>query len=347
MWDLLHNEDEMMIVDAARDFLASELPIERLRPNGLPVDNAAVLKRMGELGWLALGLPEEAGGSALGIVEEVLIQRECGRHLASPSVLATVLAAHVALAAKDVSLTRALASGEASAATALVTAAGEVDCRDALVFDWLPDLPIVAWKDGALGLFEPQAFVDCLPEQCVDDSVTLHVGRIRSTGTSPLSAEYVARLAARAQVLLAAALTGLAERACEITVEYAKVREQFGKSIGTFQAVKHRCADMAVRSRLAWHQTCLAALHLQAGHGDAAFQVASAKLVAGKAAHENARAAIQLHGGIGYQAECDVHWFMKRAHLYGQLGGDEREQARRITRDLVIAREAASYREMA
>jgi alkylation response protein AidB-like acyl-CoA dehydrogenase len=139
-----------------------------------------------------------------------------------------------------------------------------------------------------------------------------------------------APIALRAQVLLAARLIGLAEHACDLTVEYAKVRQQFGKPIGSFQAVKHRCADMVLRARLAWHQTALAGLKVQAAARDAALHAAAAKLIAAQAAHENARAAIQLHGAIGFQSECDVHWFMKRAHLYDQIGGGMQVQARRV-----------------
>jgi alkylation response protein AidB-like acyl-CoA dehydrogenase len=130
--------------------------------------------------------------------------------------------------------------------------------------------------------------------------------------------------------MLAAALTGLAEHACTLTVEYARIREQFGKPIGTFQAVKHRCADMGVRARLAWYQTSLACLKAQNRAKDADFQVASALLVAADAAHENGRAGIQMHGGIGFQAECDMHWFMKRAHVYDQLAGGRRRPSETV-----------------
>jgi alkylation response protein AidB-like acyl-CoA dehydrogenase len=139
-----------------------------------------------------------------------------------------------------------------------------------------------------------------------------------------------APLVLRAQVLLAAAMVGLAWHACDIAVEYAKVREQFGKPIGTFQAVKHRCADMGVRVRLAWYLTNLACLKVQAGERDAVLQAASAKLIAAQAAHENGRAGIQVLGGIGFQSEADAHWFMKRAHLYDQAGGAIKTQARRV-----------------
>lgn len=334
MLDLMPTEDEAMIADAARDFLTGELPIERLRPNASPVDDASVYRRMAELGWLGLGLPADVGGSGMGLLEEVIIQRECARHLASPFVLAAVLAGHLAMAAGDMPLARAIAAGAVDASIALPTTSDRATTCDAFVFDWKPEALILAWNGDGMGLFEPKGFIDHRLDRCLDNSVTMSAGRIDFGASRHWITEQEKALRTHAQVLLAAALTGIAERACELTVEYVKVREQFGKPIGSFQAVKHRCADMAIRARLAWHQSRLAARALQAGQIDAAFQAASAKLVAGKAAQENARAAIQLHGGIGYQAECDVHWFMKRAQIYDQLGGSAPEQARRISRDL-------------
>jgi alkylation response protein AidB-like acyl-CoA dehydrogenase len=312
MWDLTPSEDERMIADSVREFLARELPIERLRPKAPAVDAARVGQEIADLGWLGVGVAEDAGGSGLGLVEEMLIQRECGRYLVSPSVLATTLAAHLAVEAGDLGLAQAFVGGEPAAVAILDRASGR-----AQVFDWRDGRPLVAWSDDGLGLFEAAAFAGA-PADCLDDSLSLHVGRLDPAQTkvwAPAGA-----LTQRADVMVAAALVGLAEHACDLAVEYAKVRHQFGKPIGSFQAVKHRCADMGVRWRLAWCQTNLAALKVQADAPDAPLQAASAKLVAAHAAQENARAAIQVHGGIGFQSECDVHWFMKRTHVLDRPG---------------------------
>jgi alkylation response protein AidB-like acyl-CoA dehydrogenase len=331
MWDLLQSEDEAMIVGSVREFLKSELPIERLRPRGAAaVDLAAVRAGMVELGWFGVGLPEEVGGSGLGLVEEMLIQRECGRHIVSPSVLAAMLAGHVAFHAGDTELAGALVTGKRSAALAILAAPNGADAGPAFAFDWNESDPLLVWNDEGMGLFDAAAFSEHGLDECLDESVTMHAGRLAPSRPMHWISAKQAPLVLRAQVLVAAALTGLAEQACDLTVEYVKVREQFGKPIGTFQAVKHRCADMGVRSRLAWRLTSLAALKVQAGAADAVLQAAAAKLVAAQAAHENGRAAIQLHGGIGFQAECDAHWFMKRAHVYDRMGGSTQLQARRI-----------------
>lgn len=325
MWDLLQSDDERMIAETVRDFLAAEQPLARLRPEGPASD---VWSAMTELGWFGVGLPEEAGGAGMGLVTEALIQRECGRYLMSPSVLATVIAGHVAWHAGSAAPDGNEVPDWSRVALAIDArpdaAGGE---RDVLTFDWGGKGLLLYWNDEGVGLFAPEALASARNERCFDESLSLVSGRLSADKPHLWAPAQTAPLAARANLLLAAALVGLAEQACDLAVDYAKVREQFGKPIGGFQAIKHRCADMAVRQRLSWYQTSLACLKLEAGADDAALQVASAKLLAAEAAHENGRACVQIHGGIGFQAECDAHWFLKRARVYDQAGGDIELQA--------------------
>jgi len=331
MWDLLLNDDEKMIAEAAREYLAGELPIERLRPNAPAFDPESVRAGISELGWIGVGLPESVGGSGLGLVEETLIQRECGRFLASPSILASVLGAHVAHQAGDATLASEIVGGQVCVGLAILSRADAgAQGSSVYAFDWNGRDPLLIWNDDGMGLFDGSAYSDAAPAECLDESVSMHEGRLAFDRPRCWVGAGEAPLAQRAEVLLAARLVGLAGHACDLAGEYAKVREQYGKIIGSYQAVKHRCADMAVRVRLAWYQTNLASLKVQAGAADAALQVASAKLVAAEAAHENGRAGIQLHGAIGWQSECDAHWFLKRAFLYDQAGGTMNEQAGRV-----------------
>jgi alkylation response protein AidB-like acyl-CoA dehydrogenase len=325
MWDLLLDDEQTMIAETVRDYLAAEQPLERLRPNAPPRDLAGDRASMAGLGWLGVGLPEAVGGSGLGLVEEMLVARECGRFIVSPSVLATVVAAHIALHAGDGAMAAELVAGRTAAALAIPS--GD---RQAYAFDWSPADMLLLWSEDGIGLFDPAAFAGAVSDTCLDDSVTMHSGKLDLADARQWAGEDAAPLRRRAEVLLAANLFGLAEQACTVTSEYAKVREQFGKPIGAFQAVKHRCADMAVAYHMGWYQTSLACLKVAADAPDAALQVAAAKLYTAHAAHENCRAAIQMHGAIGYQAECDAHWFMKRAHLYDQTGGNMALQARRV-----------------
>jgi alkylation response protein AidB-like acyl-CoA dehydrogenase len=328
MWNLLLNEDERMIADSVNAYLARELPIERLRPKAAPRDLARIRADMVEHGWFGVGLPEAVGGSGLGLVEEMLVQRECGRFLVTPSVLATVLAAHVAYHSGDADLAARMIAGKASAALALLAAPDPgADPAPAYAFDWTQEDFLLFWNDAGMGVYDAASFAQAKLDECLDDSVTLHAGLLALRRPRHWVAAKQAPLALRAQILLAAGLVGLAWHACELTVSYAKTREQFGKPIGTFQTVKHRCADMALRARLSWYQTELACLKVQTSAHDAVLQTAAAKLLAAQAAHENGRAAVHLHGGLGFQSECDVHWFMKRAHLYDQAGGSMRTQA--------------------
>ena len=338
MLDLLVNEEEAMIAASVRDYLSSEFPVERLRPNAKALDAARIRRGMYELGWFSIGLPEAAGGAGLGLVEEMLVQRECGRYLASPSELAVVLAAHCAFHAGNPELVGALVSGQTGVALAFPAVQdGAAKRVAAQVLDWNDGDLLLFWNEQGMGLFDASATNGFELDSCIDESVRMHALML-DLGKPLLWVDAAkAPLHRIAAVLLAARMVGLAEHACDLTVEYARMREQFKQPIGAFQAVKHRCADMGVRWRLAWYQTNLAALTVQAGASDADLNAASAKLVAAQAAHENGRAAIQMHGGIGFQAECDVHWFMKRAHLYDQIGGAVRVQARRIVAQALSA----------
>jgi hypothetical protein len=133
---------------------------------------------------------------------------------------------------------------------------------------------------------------------------------------------------ARGCVLVSALLTGIAEATRDMSVSYATTREQFGTPIGTFQAVKHRCADMGVAAALAGAQLTFAALSVAEGQPGAALEVAAARTVAHRAALSNCRETIQVHGGMGYTWECDAHLYLKRTHALRALFGRERDQRR-------------------
>jgi alkylation response protein AidB-like acyl-CoA dehydrogenase len=127
---------------------------------------------------------------------------------------------------------------------------------------------------------------------------------------------------ARAAVLAAAYLTGLAAAAAALATEHAKTREQFGKPIGVNQAIKHACVDMEIAASAAKAQTLFAAIALADGRSDALLQVLSAATVAGSAAVDNASAGIQVFGGMGYTFENDMHLYLKRAHVFRHLFGE-------------------------
>jgi alkylation response protein AidB-like acyl-CoA dehydrogenase len=172
-----------------------------------------------------------------------------------------------------------------------------------------------------MGLRERTEFTAITAVDSLDEAVLLE--RAVASNSAPyawVSAER-SPLPRRAALLICAQLVGVAEAAKDNAVAYAKTREQFGQPIGAFQALKHECAEMAVQCEAAYAQTFFAGLAQNSGLGDCAFECAVASLLTTEAALSNARANIQIHGGIGFTSECDAHRYLKRAHLLSQLGG--------------------------
>ena len=135
-----------------------------------------------------------------------------------------------------------------------------------------------------------------------------------------------------AMVLLAAQLVGIAEASLAMACEFAKTRVQFGKPIGVNQAVKHCCADMAVAAESALQQTMFAAICINDSRADAEFQTRTAKFIAGRSAIDNASAGIQLHGGMGFTWEHDIHLYLERARVLDLLLGSRTEQLTELLR---------------
>jgi alkylation response protein AidB-like acyl-CoA dehydrogenase len=145
---------------------------------------------------------------------------------------------------------------------------------------------------------------------------TRRLAEVRFDGAAAVTLDADAsRLRDVATVLAAAEAVGVAERTLEASVAYAKVRQQFGKPIGSFQAVKHRCADMAVRAEVARSVTTYASVAIRDAEPGAERYARVAKTLATSAAIANASDNVQNHGGMGYTWEADAHLFLKRAWL--------------------------------
>ncbi len=321
MIDLLPDDAQQAIWDSAEAVLAAEAPLARL--HGPDPRDTDLLRRTASLGWLGLGLPEADGGVGYGLAEEALIFRAAGRHLVSPTLLGSVLAARIASRAGDAALAGALLDGQRRAAILVPLAGARVASDPEGVFHRLDSQPGdlgVAWGPQGAALFE--AAGAAAPVAGIDDTLVLE--RVGLDGARPLYwlAAADEDIAGRATVLGAASLTGIAEAARDMAVAYAKVREQFGQPIGAFQAIKHACADMAVRCEAAWSLTVFAAL--AQGRPDAAFQAHAAWIIADQAASLNAARNIQTHGGMGFTAECDAQLLVKRARVLSALGGGAR-----------------------
>jgi alkylation response protein AidB-like acyl-CoA dehydrogenase len=158
-------------------------------------------------------------------------------------------------------------------------------------------------------------------------SVALTRLRPESSATSSAMVGECADRALRdiADLLVSAQLLGIAEATRDLAVSYAQTRVQFGRPIGSFQAIKHHCANMAVAAEALSSLLDMAAIAARDERAapderdDAAFQIAALRLLAPKAALANARTCIQVHGGIGFSAEADAHHYLKQAHVLRQL----------------------------
>ena len=315
--DLLPSVDQRDMIASVEDFLSSTLSLpqlhERLR-TGAEINSAARTQAAG-LGLFSLGLPEEAGGAGCPVVEEALVARALGRHLAPVSFLGSVLGARVAHAAGDEALRDAVAEGSVRVAIALPARPGD-DVLDVV------DLPGAEWllrtADGALTLSRLDPSVRGEDRESLDPSATLSRLAAAQVGPETASSPELVQLA---RLLTAAMLVGAAEAVRDAAVGYASSREQFGRPIAVFQAIKHPIADMAVRCEAASSLLLFAALALRDGRPDAHFQVAAAARIAGTTALDNARANVQVHGGMGFTWENDAHLYLTRAHLLTQLFG--------------------------
>lgn len=309
--------DEIEITNAASDFLGQAMPIERLHVAGSADMDAALRSELGAMGWFALALAEDDGGSGLSAVEHALFFREVGRLCGPVDVLTQTLATFVA----DDDLRASIISGETGVALA-VQDAGRIRLLGA------PDatLALDVSEDGAVlheisGLNTTiRSSLDPATSMRLADTLT---GSVVAEASGPMVAQF-GRLGA------AAMLIGLAETALDMIVDYAKVRETFGRKIGAYQAVRHPCADMALRAEVARCQLWFAATAIKEGRSDATVHLDAAKLLANQAAVANADANIQLHGGIGVTDEHHAHLLLKHGLLLGKLFGSKRALLARL-----------------
>ncbi|MFD9381190.1 acyl-CoA dehydrogenase family protein [Streptomyces sp. NPDC059999] len=295
--DFQPTEEQRDLRAGVRGLLAARYGREALRASvesEVCVDRD-LWRRLGDAGFFALRLPEAEGGVGLGLPEAVLAFEEAGRALVPGPLVATHLAAGTVPGA--------------AAGTAVVTAS---DLDGSLVAHW-------GEADAVLGL--PQfASTPAEPVRSADPLTPLH--RVASAPVPGAHRDEGALLTAALQV-------GSALRTLELAVRYAGEREQFGRPIGAFQAVKHLCAEMLVRAEVA-----RTAVYAAAVTGDPG-ETAAAKLLADEAAVRNARDCLQVHGGMGFTWEADVHLHLKRAWVRAEQWRTAAEAEELLATDLL------------
>lgn len=329
--NLLPTTEQQQIVDTIRDVLKQHAPVERLRPDrfgqvGSP--DAALWPQLAELGFLGFAAPEEIGGLGLGAVEEALVFREYGRSLVSVGILGATLAISLAQHVLPDAVAAIVAG---TARVGIANPRGPVDAGSTVSGEFhlieADDVAlVVAITSDGIGLLRAADFSAVEPVLSMDSHMRL--ARATLSGVTPVLWERArdGLLHARANLLIAAYASGVADAALAMSVGYAKVREQFGKQIGSFQAIKHKCADMAIQNEVAACQTAFASVVVQTGRDDARYHALAARIVGVDAALKNGATNIQVHGAIGFTAEIEAHLYLKRAHLMDFLGGDLRVQ---------------------
>lgn len=336
MVDLLMTAEQRQIVESVAGFLEEALPVSRLRPHAKARQENEAMPEMAGLGWFLIGLDESHGGLGMTVTEEALIFREFGRFLLGPTALATVLGMRVAAWAGANDLRDAIAGNRVSVALAnpvSAVAIGPAVSGTLQIFDGAgADYLLTVGEGGEAALIERAAFADIVPRRSAVDGLMLEQATCEGVPASAYLASGT-DLYVRLSLFTAAMLSGVCEATRDLATEYAKVRVQFERPIGSFQAIKHKCADMALRADAATNLVNFAAVALAAGQSDAAQLSTSAKLLTARYALISAKETIQVHGGIGFTVECNAHHFLKRAHLYDLIGGGAFRQQQRLLAD--------------
>ncbi|MFN8228126.1 MAG: acyl-CoA dehydrogenase [Mycobacterium sp.] len=310
------NEDRALLVRTVRDLVSKHADSESVRAameSERGYDESLWRLLCEQVGAAALVIPEDLGGAGGELADAAAVIAELGRALVPTPLLGTTLAELALLAPQDgvepdTDTLEALVAGE-SIGTVVFDPGFVVNGADADV--------VIAAADGRLSRWtEPTV----TPAVAMDP--TRRLAALTATQTEPLGAD--PGLADMAALLLAAEAVGAATRCLELTVEYAKERVQFGRPIGSFQALKHRMADMYVKVQTA------AAVVDEALQDPSPTSAALAHVTAIEAFRDVAGEAIQLHGGIAITAEHDIQLYFKRAHGSAQLFGQPIEYLRRL-----------------
>jgi alkylation response protein AidB-like acyl-CoA dehydrogenase len=358
------SESQQILKDTARKFFAGESPIAAVRKS-METDtayDAALWTKLAEQGFTGIIAPEEFGGMGLGKVELILLIEEAGYALLPGPFFSTVALAGSVIEAcgspeQKKKYLGSIASGQARSTVALVEAAGSWDTEnlgigaagnkltgtklfvtDAAVADFI----VVVARDAVYIVDAKAPGLHIEPMKGMDLARKIYAVEFKNTPAEMLGdSGGLAEALNVATAALCAEMTGGEQRALELTVAYAKTRKQFGKPIGIFQAVQHLCADMYLETESSRSATYYAAWALEENTPDAAVSVSVAKMYASDAARNVGNRGIQVHGGMGFTWENDIHLYYRRAKASETMLGDATFHRERIAR-LVIDGAAVS-----
>jgi alkylation response protein AidB-like acyl-CoA dehydrogenase len=359
------SESQELLRDSARKFFAGECPMEQVR-RLMETDTAydqALWNKLADQGYIGIIFPEKYGGVALGKVELILLMEEAGRALLPGPFFSTVALAGSTIdaVASDEQKEKYIApicAGEARSTVAVLEAgaswqpedvklsatSGKLTGEKLFVTDAaVADFIVVVARNGIFVVEAKAPGMHITPMSGMDLTRKLYAIVFDSTpaekigDTSTLSRGFDIATAA-----LVAEMVGGMQRVLDITLEYAKMRKQFGKPIGMFQAVQHHCADMYLETESSRSAAYYAAWTLEENAPDASVAVSIAKMYASDAAREVGNRGIQVHGGMGFTWENDVHLYYRRAKASETAFGDSTFHRERIARQVIDAGTASA-----
>jgi alkylation response protein AidB-like acyl-CoA dehydrogenase len=319
-------DDQHFIKRTAKEFLADRFRAEKVRrlaEEGAYDDE--LWREISELGWPGIFVPEASGGQGLGLVELVIVMEELGFALAPTPFMSNAAAGlvlqHAGSEEQRERWLPGIASGEARGTVGVL--------RDG-VAPLVPDADsaqVIVLLDGDSGTVVEASDATVEPVSTIDS--TRRFASVRATGGEALAGRATPGLD-RLETALAAELTGIAQRTMEMAVEYAKERKQFDRPIGTNQAVSHRCAQMLLEVEGARSITYYAGWVAENEPDSLSLAASMAKAYASDAGYRVAASSLQVHGGIAFTWEHDLHFFLKRARTDAALYGSARDHRERV-----------------
>lgn len=331
--DLLPTPEQDEIVATVRSQLERDFDLRDLADHdgADSVVDPDLWRRCAALGWFGLGLAADLGGVGYTLAEEALLFAELGAHATPGPFLATVLGARLAAQAGEAELAGSILAGERL--VALAEPEGRAAISHTVTGSFRvtdhggADVVLAIDPSGAAIVAAPDLRIT--PQPSIDPLVPLGVAT--ADGVPALaSTDDAGPLLLMGTVLVASELSGMAAATAAQSARYALDREQFGHPIGSFQAVKHRCADMAVRAEAATSLVRYAALAIIDGLDSAAFHTHAARAMSTDAAITNAQVNVQNHGGIGFTWEHTAHRFVTRSQCRSRTLGDRRSHLARL-----------------
>lgn len=314
-------DDQRAIKETARDLLASRFKLEKLRElaeSKTYADDA--WKEVSELGWPGIFIDEENGGQGLGILELVILLEELGYVLAPLPFLSNAAAGLILQDAGATDRLAGVASGEQRGTVGVLKDGKANLVPDAEESDFIilldgTDATLVERGDATVEA------IDAIDPTRRYATVTANGGE--SLGDVSRGRDLIALAAA-------AELVGIGQRVMEMAIEYAKDRKQFDRPIGAYQAVSHACAEMLKKVEGARSLVYYAGWAADAAPDEFSLGASAAKAYASDMGWEVSASSLQVHGGIGFTWEHDLHWFLKRAKTDGVLYGSARDHRERV-----------------